>query len=52
VFAWSYEDMSSIDLEVAQHHIDTHSHIVLVKQKMRQMRTEWLLKIKKEVKNS
>ena len=31
VFAWSYEDISSIDLEIAQHHIDTHAHMVPVK---------------------
>jgi len=49
VFAWSYENMLSIDLEIAQHHIDTHAHMVLVKQKLRRMRTEWLLKIKEEV---
>ena len=49
VFAWSYEDMLGIDLEIAQHHIDTHDHTVLVKQNLRRMRTEWLLKIKVEV---
>ena len=37
VFAWSYEDMSGIDLEIAQHHIDTHAHMVPVKQKLRCM---------------
>ena len=26
VFAWSYDDMPSIDPEIAQHHIDTCSH--------------------------
>ena len=31
VFAWSYEDMLGIDLEIAQHHIDTHAHMVPVK---------------------
>ena len=31
LFAWSYEDMPGIDLEIAQHHIDTHSHMVLIK---------------------
>ena len=31
VFAWSYKDISSIDLEIAQHHIDTHAHMVPVK---------------------
>ena len=49
VFAWSYEDMSGIDPEIAQHHINTHYHMVSVKQKLRRMRTEWLLKIKEEV---
>ena len=49
VFAWSYEDMPDIDPEIAQHHIDTHAHMVLVKQNLRGTRTEWLLKIKEEV---
>ena len=49
VSAWSYEDMPRINPEIAQHHIDTHDHTVLVKQKLRRMRTEWLLKIKEEV---
>ena len=49
VFAWSYEDMPRIDLEIAQHHIDTHNHMVLVKKKLRRMRTEGLFKIKEEV---
>ena len=31
VFAWSYEDMPGIDPKIAQHHIDTHAHMVLVK---------------------
>ena len=49
VFAWSYDDIPSIDPEIAQHHIDTHAYMVLVKQNLRHMRTEWLLKIKEEV---
>ena len=49
VFAWSYEDMLGIDLEIAQHHIDTHVHMVPIKQRLRHMRIEWLLKIKEEV---
>ena len=44
VFAWSYKDMPSIDPKIEQHHIDTHSHMVPVKKKLRHMRTEWLLK--------
>ena len=42
VFAWSYEDMLGIDPEIAQHHIDTHDHMVPVKTKLRRMRTKWL----------
>ena len=49
VFAWSYEDMLGIDYEIAQHHIDTHDHMVLVKQKLGCMRIEWLRKIKEKV---
>ena len=49
VFAWSYEDMPGIDPKIAQHHIDTHAYLVLVKQMLRHMRIEWLLKIKEEV---
>ena len=49
VFAWSYEDMPGIDPEIAQHHIDTHDHMMLIKQKLRRMRTKWLLKNKEEV---
>ena len=49
VFAWPYEDMPRIDPEIAQHHIDTHDRMVPVKQKLKRMRTEWLLKIKEEV---
>ncbi|XP_075663070.1 uncharacterized protein LOC142632578 [Castanea sativa] len=49
VFAWSYEDMLGIDSDIAQHHIDTHDHMVPVKQTLRRMRTKWLLKIKEKV---
>ena len=49
VFAWFYEDMPGIDPKIAQHHIDTHDHMVPIKQKLRRMRTESLLKIKEEV---
>ena len=48
-FAWSYENMPGIDPKIAQHHIDTHNHMEPVKQKLRRMGTEWLLKIKEKV---
>ena len=41
--------MPRIDPEIAQHHIDTHDHMMPIKEKLRRMRTEWLLKIKEEV---
>lgn len=41
--------MLNIDPEITQHHIDTHAHKVPVKQKLRRMRTNWLLKIKEKV---
>ena len=40
MFAWSYEDMLGIDLEIAQHHTDTHAHMVTVIQKLKRMRTD------------
>ena len=49
VFAWSYKDVLGIDLEIAQHHIDINAHMVPIKQKLRCMRTKWLLRIKEEV---
>ena len=33
--------MSSINPEIAPHHIDTHAHMVPIKQKLRCMRTKW-----------
>ena len=49
VFAWSYEDMPSVNPEIAQHHIDTHAHMIPIKQKLGRIRTEWFQKIKEEV---
>ena len=49
VLGWLNEDMPGIDLEIAQYHIDTYAHMVPFMQKLRRMRTEWLLKIKEEV---
>ena len=41
--------MPGIYLKTAQHHIDAHDYMVPIKQKLRRMRIEWLLKIKEEV---
>ena len=41
--------MFEIDPKIAQHHIDTHDHMVPIKQTLRRIRIEWLLRIKEEV---
>ena len=49
VFAWSYEDMPGIDIDIVQHCIPTDLTMKLVKQKLRRMKPEWTLKIKEEI---
>ena len=49
VFAWSYEDMLGIDLDIVQHWIPILPEVKPVKQKLRRMKQEWMLKIKEEV---
>ena len=49
VFAWSYEDMPGIDTDIVQHCIPTDLTMKPVKQKLRRMKPEWILKIKEEV---
>ena len=49
IFAWSYEDMPSINTNIVQHRIPTDPTIKPVKQKLRRMKPEWTLKIKEEV---
>ncbi|KAI8572246.1 hypothetical protein RHMOL_Rhmol01G0183000 [Rhododendron molle] len=49
VFAWSYKDMPGIDPEIVQHKIPLHPDAKPVKQKLRRMRPDWVLKIKEEV---
>ena len=49
VFAWSYEDMPGIDIDIVQHCIPTDPNMKPVKQKLRRMKPEWTLKIKEEV---
>ena len=47
VFAWSYEDIPGINLDIVQHRIPTLPEVKPVKQKLRRMKLEWMLKIKK-----
>ena len=49
VFAWSYEDMTGIDIDIVQHCIPTDPNMKPVKQNLRRMKPEWILKIKEEV---
>jgi hypothetical protein len=49
VFAWLYEDMFGIDLDIVQHRIPTLPEVKPVKQKLCRMKPEWMLKIKEEV---
>ena len=50
VFAWSYQDMSSLDTDIVVHHLPLREEFPPVKQKLRRVKLEMLLKIKEEVK--
>ncbi|GKV25036.1 hypothetical protein SLEP1_g34544 [Rubroshorea leprosula] len=50
VFAWSYKDMPGLDPDIAVHVIPLYSEAKPVKQKLRRMKPEVLLKVKEEVK--
>ena len=41
--------MPGKDPEITQHDIDTHAHMVPVKQKLKRMKAKWLLVIKERV---
>ena len=49
VFAWSYEDMPSLDPSIAQFHLPILPHARLVKQKLRKLHSRWSLQVKKEI---
>ena len=49
VFAWTYEDMPSLDKDIAEHHIPTYPEARPVKQKLRRLRLEWTEKIREEI---
>ena len=49
VFAWSYEDMPRIDIDIVQHCIPTDPTMNPIKQNLRRMKPKWTLKIKEEV---
>ena len=50
VFAWSYQDMPGLDTDIVVHRLSLREECALVKQKLRRVKPEMLLKIKEEVK--
>ena len=50
IFAWSYQDMPSLSSDIVQHILPLNPECSPVKQKVRRMKPETSLKIKKEVK--
>ena len=50
VFAWSYQDMSGLDTNIVVHRLPLREECALIKQKLRRIKPEMLLKIKEEVK--
>ena len=49
VFAWSYQDMPGLDTDFVVHRLPLREECVLVKQKLRRVKPEMLLKIKEKV---
>ena len=49
IFAWLYQDMPGLDLDIVQHNLPLNPESSPVKQKLRMMRPEMSLKIKEEV---
>ena len=50
MFAWSYHDMSVLHIDIMVHILPLREECALVKQKLRRVKLEMLLKIKEEVK--
>ena len=50
VFAWSYQDMPSLDMDIVVHRLPLREECAPVKQKLRRVKPEMLLKIKEEMK--
>ena len=50
VFAWSYQDMPGLDTDIMVHRLPLREECALIKQKLRRVKPEMLLKIKEEVK--
>ncbi|EOY10242.1 Uncharacterized protein TCM_025612 [Theobroma cacao] len=50
VFAWSYQDMPRLNTDIVAHKLPLKPECKLIKQKLRRMKLEMLLKIKEDVK--
>ena len=50
VFAWSYQDMPCLDTDIVVHRLPLREECMPVKQKLRRVKPEILLKIKEEIK--
>ena len=50
VFTWSYQDMPGLDTDIVVHRLPLREECMSVKQKLRKVKLEMLLKIKEEVK--
>ena len=50
VFAWSYQDMPGLDTDIIVHRLPLREECASVKQKLRRVKPEMLLKIKEKVK--
>ena len=50
VFAWSYQDMPTLNTDIMVHHLPLKEECASIKQKLRRVKPEMLLKIKEEVK--
>ena len=49
VFVWSYQDMLGLDTDIVVHHLPLREESSSVKQKLRRVKSEMLLKIKEEM---
>jgi len=49
IFAWSYQDMPRLDIEIVVHKIPVKPECPPVRQALQRMKSETILKIKEEV---
>ena len=50
MFAWSYQDMPGLDTDIVVHHLSLREECTPIKQKLKRVKPEMLLKIEEEVK--